>query len=246
MAAHKRLMVITNGPVYDCRDFNLDKTFRENRWFCFKPDIKKYLPRENITCLKNISKDIKEKLKIPPKKIQKIKVTFEDWFPYEWNPVGMVLKSHKKDQRTRVFEYEPRNGSGAVVLKGKMLTNVPVRAIDYEIDIKDETGLHTVSGHLPGKDISILQYHSNVISGQLLEDEQEMWENFIDESKDYICPVCDKHHERTLKCKSEGEMMPQVIFPSLRRFRGYVILQPHENQWLIAKTGIKPGRELFF
>jgi hypothetical protein len=38
MAAHKRLMVISNGPVYDCRDFPLRKTFRENLWFCFKPD----------------------------------------------------------------------------------------------------------------------------------------------------------------------------------------------------------------
>jgi hypothetical protein len=246
MAAHKRLMVITNGPVYDCKDFTLDKTFRENRWFCFKTDNKKYLPRENITLLNNISKDINEKLKIPPRKIQKVKITFEDWFPYEWNPVGMALKSHKKDHRTRVFEYEPGNGSGAVILKGRILSNVPAKSMDYEIEIKDETGLHTTSGHLPGKDISFLQYHSDVISGQLLEDEQEMWENFFDESKEYICPVCDKQHERTLKCKPEGEMMPQVIFPSLRRFTGYVILQPHENQWLIAKTGVNIEENYFF
>jgi hypothetical protein len=158
----------------------------------------------------------------------------------------MVLKSHKKDQRTRVFEYEPRNGSGAVILKGRILSNVPAKAIDYEIEIRDETGLHTVSGHLPGKDSSILQYNSDVISGQLLEDEREMWENFIDESKDYICPVCDKQHERTLKCKPEGEMMHQVIFPSLRRFTGYVILQPHENQWLVAKTGVNIKENYFF
>jgi len=246
MAAHKRLMVITDGPVYDCRDFALGKTFRENRWFCFKPDNKKYLPRENITHLKNISKDIKEKLKIHPRKIQKVKVTFADWFPYEWEPVGMVLKSHKHDPRTRMFEYEPGNGSGAVILKGKILANVPNKSIDYEIEIKDETGLHTVSGHLPGKDISFLQYHSEAISGQLPEDEQKMWDNFTDESKDYICPVCDKQHERTLKCKPEGEMMPQVIFPSLRRFTGYVILQPHENRWLIAKTGINLEENYFF
>lgn len=247
MAAHKRLMIITNGPVYDYRDFPLDKTFRENLWFCFKLDNKKYLSRENITHLKNISKNIKEKLKISPRKIKKVKVTFEDWFPYEWNPVEMELKSHKKDQRTRVFEYEPRNdGSGAVILKGRILSNVPARSIDYEIEIKDETGLHTVSGHLPGKDISSLQYHSDVISGQLLEEEQEMWENFIDESKDYICPVCEQPHERTLKCKPRGEMMPQVIFPSLRRFTGYVILQPHKNQWFIAKTGINLEENYFF
>ena len=246
MAAHKRLMVISNGPVYDCRDFPLRKTFRENLWFCFKPDNKKYLSRENITHLKNIGKDIKGKLKIPPRKIQKVKLTFEDWFPFEWDPVEMVLKSHKKDRRTRVFEYEPGNGSGAVILKGRMLSNVPAKSMDYEIEIKDETGLNTVSGHLPGKDISTLQYNSDVISGQLLEEEQEMWENFIDESKDYLCPVCEKQHERTLKCTPEGEMMPQVIFPSLRRFTGYVILQPHEYQWVVAKTGINIEENYFF
>ena len=246
MAAHKRLMVITDGPVYDCKDFALDKTFRENHWFCFKPGNNKYLPRENITYLKNISQDIKEKLKIPARKIQKVKVTFEDWFPYEWEPVGMVLKSHQHDHRTRIFEYEPGNESDAVILKGRILSNRPHKSIAYEIEIKDETGLHTVPGHLPGKEISFLQYHSEAISGQLPEDEQKTWENFTDESKDYICPVCDKQHERTLKCKPEDEMMPQLIFPSLRHFTGYVILQPHKNQWLIAKTGIDIEENYFF
>ncbi|UCH93642.1 MAG: hypothetical protein JSV88_25685, partial [Candidatus Aminicenantes bacterium] len=246
LAAQKRMIVISNGPVYDCRDFDLSDVFWQHLWFCFNNSYKKYLPQKHITLLKDIKKNVKEKLKVIPRKITRVSLVFENWLPYEWNNPGVILKSDEIDNRTRVFVYEPREETASVILNGLFLTNSPGKTIDYEIEIKEKSGLHTVSGHLPGKKNPILQYHSHVITGQLPEDEWEIWKNFTDEPGNYICPVCYTRHKPMLKCKPLDESITQIIFSSLRRSRGYVILEPHKKQWFIAKTGAKIDDYYFF
>ena len=247
-AARKRILVISNGPVYDCRDFDFDEIFRENLWFCFEGANKTYLPAAQVTCLDDIGKDVRERLRTPSRKITRLKLLFENWLPYEWNIPGMVLKSNERDESAGIFEYEPDLGTAPVILKGMFLANVPCKNIDYEIDIKEEAGSCTISGCLPANEIPMPGYHSDVVSGRLLDDEWEIWENFINgcNSGDYICPVCEKKHQPRLTCKSAGESMLQIIFPSLRYFRGFVILESHKKEWFIAKTGIRLEDNYFF
>jgi len=135
-AARKRVIVISNGPVYDCGDFDFNEIFRENLWFCFNGAKKIFLPVPQVTCLQDINRDIREQLRTTTRKINRVKLFFENWLPYEWNNPGVVLKSKKKDNGRRFFEYEPNQGTAPVILNGMFLANVPGKSIDYEVDKK--------------------------------------------------------------------------------------------------------------
>lgn len=246
LATHKRIIFITNGPVYDGEDFDLKNVFRENLWFCFNQANEKYLPQHNTTCLNDISNDIREKLKVSPRRITKAKLIFRNWLPYEWNNIEMALKNEEKDDNTRFLEYEPGKGTASIILNGAFLSNLPSKMVDYKIEVKEESETYNISGCLQGGKSDILLYNSEVITGQLLEDECEVWANFTNESENYVCPVCGCPHNRALKCSPAGEFMPQIIFPSLRSFRGYLILEENRKEWLIAKTGAKIDDIYFF
>jgi hypothetical protein len=204
LAPHKRIIILSNGPVYDSLDIDLSNIFRDHLWFCFDNSGKKYLPHKHVFALKDINKDVNEKLKVTPRKITRVKLVFENWYPYEWNSPGITLKSHETASGARVFEFESQQGTRSVILNGLFLANTPFSTIDYEIEIKEKNSSNLVSGCLQGTGNPGLRFHSDVIAGQFPEPEWEVWERFSDESGDYTCPVCDSKHERLLKCKSGG------------------------------------------